>query len=178
MSTVHKKVLVRRFTGDVLAGYLPFTTFLCHTDGQPPALELLDLSGHVLPVPLHQVKMVSYVRDFNLADTQNPERLGRRAFLARPRAEGLWLRITFRGDDTLEGLAAADLSFLSNASEDMGVHLIPPDIRSNTQRVFIPRSSITDLQVLAVITNPSRKRPPASLHPSVPQESLFSADRN
>ena len=68
---------------------------------QPPAaIDLLDLTGRVIPLPLNDIKHICYVRDFNLNDTVNPERLTRRTFLARPRTEGLWLRLTFRSRQT------------------------------------------------------------------------------
>ena len=108
-------------------------------------------------MPLNDIKTVSYVRDFNLSDTVNPERLTRRTFLAKPRTEGLWLRLTLTAGDPLEGLAPLDLAFADNLLEDRGLYLIPPDIRSNTQRLFIPRTAIATLQILAVITNLDRE---------------------
>jgi hypothetical protein len=92
------------------------------------------------------------VREFNLGDTVNPERLFRRTFLARPRNEGLWVRVTFRTGEALEGLAATDLSLLDSIQNDAGLYLIPPDTRTNTQHIFVPRTAITELQLLAVIT--------------------------
>ena len=155
-----KKVLVRRFTGDVLPGYLPPAGFL-HAD----ALDLLDLSGRILPLPLADVKFVSFVRDFNLSDPRDPERLTRRAFLARPRQEGLWVRLTFKSGDLLEGLAPIDLTLLDALAEDNGLFLTPPDTRSNTQRIYVPRAAIQELHLLAVVTSPS-KRPPAPEKPA------------
>lgn len=178
MSSTRKKVVVRRFMGDLLPGYLPMSGFV---RGPAPdqVLDLLDLSGRILELPLKEVKMVSYVRDFNLNDTVNPERLTRRAFLARPRNEGVWVRLTFRSSDMLEGLAAADLTFADSLVEDAGLHLTPPDIRSNTQHIFVPRSAIESLQLLAVITTPSRVKPvpPPSAEQlrKELQESLFQA---
>jgi len=152
MSTSRKKVLVRRFSGDALPGYLPPAGFI-----HAGAVELLDLGGRILPLPLTDVKHVSFVRDFNLSDVVNPERLARRTFLARPRTEGLWVRLIFRTGDMLEGLAPTDLSLLDGAAEDSGIFLAPPDTRSNTQRLFVPRAAISELQLLAVITSPSRR---------------------
>lgn len=179
MASAQKKVIVRRFLGDVLPGYLPVTDFVHHG-----AVALLDLDGRLVSVVLNDVKYLSYVRDFNLGDNSNPERLTRRTFLARPRSEGLWVRITFRGPgpgthdprspDILEGLAATDLSLVNDVLSDTGLHLTPPDIRSNTQRIFVPRSSITDLQILAVITAPSRRKPIVSPSDAL-QEDLFGA---
>ncbi|MFP5227157.1 MAG: DUF6982 domain-containing protein, partial [Acidobacteriota bacterium] len=38
-----------------------------------------------------------------------------------------------------------------------GVFLTPPDLRSNTQRLWIPRSSMDELEVVAVIGAAKRK---------------------
>ena len=176
MSSSRKKVIIRRFAGDVVCGYLPFAAFVRGSGGSQ-MLDLLDLSGRIVEFHLSDIKTVSYVRDFNLGDAINPERLTRRAFLARPRSEGLWLRITFQSGDLLEGLAATDLSFLDSLIEDSGLHMAPPDIRANTQHLFVPRSAIAELQILAVISNPSRpKGPPKRTQEQIRkelQESLF-----
>jgi len=174
MSSSRKKVIVRRLTGEILPGYLPFSNFVHNR-----AVDLLDLSGHVVPLLLRDIKYVCYVRDFNLNDTLNPERLTRRAFLARPRSEGLWLRLTFRTSSTevdqLEGLAPIDISLLDDLVNDAGLHLTPPDTRSNTQRIYVPRTSISELQLLAVITTPSRRKPEPGPKDSSIQTDLFNA---
>ena len=164
MSNTRKKVIVRRFSGDALPGYLPHAAFV-----RDNSIDLLDLGGRILPLPLSDIKTISYVRDFNLSDTANPERLTRRSFLARPRSEGLWLRLTFRSGDLLEGLAPTDRSLLDALCEDAGLFLTPPDTRSNTQRLYVPRAAIADLLLLAVITTPSRR---PSLTPQPAKENL------
>jgi hypothetical protein len=136
MSTSRKKVIVRRFSGDTLPGYLPHAAFV-----QNQSLDLLDLSGRIIPLPLNDIKTVCYVRDFNLSDPVNPERLTRRTFLARPRTDGLFLT--------------------------------PPDTRSNTQRLFVPRAALTELQLLAVITTPSRRQPAPATTKQNLQDELF-----
>jgi hypothetical protein len=172
MSSAHKKVIVRRFTGETLPGYLPLTGFVRNRAPQS-AIDLLDLAGRVIPLLLNDIKHVCYVRDFNLHDAANPERLTRRTFLAKPRTEGLWLRMTFRTGDLLEGLAPIDITLTDDLIHDTGLHLTPPDTRSNTQRIYVPRTSLTELQLLAVITTPSRRKPlPAASVPSM-QEDLF-----
>jgi hypothetical protein len=167
-SNSRKKVLVRRFSGDILPGYLAPAGFV-----RDASIELLDLSGRILPLPLNDIKSVSFVRDFNLSDTVNPERLTRRAFLARPRSEGLWLRLTFRSGDLLEGLAPTDNSLLDALVHDAGLLLTPPDTRSNTQRLYVPRSAIAELHLLAVITTPSRRQPLPKPAKETLQEELF-----
>jgi hypothetical protein len=160
MSSSRKKVIVRKYSREWLAGYLPLTHF-----AQGGRVELLDLTGKVVDLPLDGVKWLCFVRDFNSGESGDPERLLRKSFLGRPRTEGLLLRLTLKDDDRLEGLAANDLTLL----DPEGIFLIPPDIRSNTQRVFIPLSSIAELEIAAVITSPSRRK-----SAEVPQqESLF-----
>ncbi len=174
MPESRKKVIVRTVTGTIHAGYLPLAGIL--SPGAPseqPSLGLLDLNARILAIPFPTVRSVAYVRDFNLADKVDPERLSRRSFLARPRSEGLWLRLTLSGGDTLEGLAAIDLSLVDALLEDRGLFLIPPDIRSNTQRVYIPRHAITRLHLLAVVTTHSKTRLSSQQAAKPPQESLF-----
>lgn len=157
MGSGQKKVIVRRFSPGLLRGYLPSTGFV---EGVPQGamLNLLDLAGRVQAVPLSDVKIVHFVREFNLSDEANPERLPRKQFLARPRTEGLWVRLTFRDGDDLEGLAALDLSLAAGLCEDFGMQLVPPDIRGNSQRVYVPRSALTGLQIVAVVTTPTRRK--------------------
>jgi hypothetical protein len=174
-------VILRRLRGDTLAGYLPLSGFVRFSAGEKDrVLDLLDLSGHVLTIPLSEIKHIAYVRDFNLNDTVNPERLMRRTFLARPRTEGLWVRLSFRGQSTpanesdqLEGLAPLDATLLDDAVNDAGLFLIPPDVRSNTQRIYVPRASIATLHLLAVVTTPSRKKPRPGTSTVSLQEDLF-----
>jgi hypothetical protein len=174
MSSSRKKVIVRRFTGDTLPGYLPVSAFV-----HDKSIDLLDLSGHVIPLSLSEIKYICYVRDFNLTDSLNPERLTRRTFLARPRTEGLWLRLAFRtqdgSKDQLEGLAPIDIALLDDLIADAGLFLTPPDTRSNTQRIYVPRTSIIELQLIAVITTPSRKKPLPGTPLTSLQEDLFNA---
>lgn len=163
MATSRKKVLLRDFAGKVQPGHLPLQNFVRpEPKSAASLLDLLDLEGRVLVVPLAPLKWIAWVRDWNLNDRTDPERLTRKQFLARPRSEGLWVRIGFTDGDLLEGLAALDLTLLDGVERDHGIFLMPPDIRSNTQRIFVPRSAMNSLDILAVITTPSRKQAAAT----------------
>lgn len=170
MAASRKKVIVRRFSAGCLPGYLPGSGLLA--DGAPGALGVLDLSAKVVLLPLDDVKYVAYVRDFNPSDAE-PERLTRKTFAGRPRTEGLWVRLFLRDGDLLEGLAALDLAFADGWTADGGVSLIPPDIRGNTQRLFVPRASIDRMEIVAAITTPSRKVPATSTPEDDRQTDLF-----
>ncbi len=170
MAASRKKVIVRRFSPGFLPGYLPTTGLLA--DSTPGALGLLDLAGKVLAIPLDDVKYVAYVRDFNQADA-DPERLARKTFAGRPRNEGLWLRLTLRDSEVLEGLAALDLAFADGWTADGGVSLAPPDVRGNTQRLFVPRAAIQTMEIVSTIMAPSRKMAAKPIPMDSRQSDLF-----
>jgi hypothetical protein len=157
MASSRKKVIVRLepdgAAASIQTGYLAASRLL---DAESGSLELLDVAGRLVAIPLRRVRYVAYVRDFNLDDLANPERLLRRVFLARPRTEGLWVRLTFLDGEVMEGLAGLDLSLIDDALQDKGVFLLPPDVRSNTQRLYVPRTSLSSLQVVGVVTTPSK----------------------
>ncbi len=151
MASARKPVIVRKFSRDWLAGYA-----VADFGQTRPELEILDLTGKVVRMGWEHVKWVCYVRDFpsGSADQANPERLLRKRFSLRPRTAGLWLRLTLADGDELEGLAANDRSLVDGA----GLLLTPPDTRSNTQRIYVPRKAIQALEVLSLIGAPGRKR--------------------
>jgi hypothetical protein len=148
MSSSRKKAIFRKFSRDWVAGYLPASGFV--HNGQ---VEMLDLDGKVLALAATDVKWICYVRDFNSGELNNPERLVRKTFAGRPRGDGLFVRARLKDGDLIEGLAANDVSLVGSD----GVFLTPPDLRANTQRLFIPRSSIDELEVVAVIGTAKRK---------------------
>jgi hypothetical protein len=149
MASQRKPVIVRKFSRDWCAGYAT-ASFGQNAD----ELEILDLSGKVLRISWEQIKWVCYVRDLPAGDSANPERLLHKRFTIRPRTPGLWLRMTLTDGEELEGLATNDRSFVEGA----GLLLTPPDTRSNTQRIYVPRHAIQTLEVVSLIGAASRKR--------------------
>jgi hypothetical protein len=117
------------------------------------------------------VKWVCYVRDFPAGEQTNPERLLHKRFATRPRTAGLWLRMTLMDGDELEGLAGNDRSLVEGA----GLLLTPPDTRSNTQRIFVPRQAIQKLEVVSLIGAGARKRAGTDAD-NAAQPGLFSGD--
>ena len=110
---------------------------------------MLDPAGKVVRTPWEEVKWLCYVRELPSETSPGaaPERLLRKRFAARPRTPGLWLRLTLLDGEELEGLAANDRSLIDGA----GLMLTPPDARSNTQRIYLPRTAIQTLEALAII---------------------------
>jgi hypothetical protein len=157
MSSTHKKVIVRKADRDSINGYVAPANFV--VDGK---LELLNTTGNVVTIDLRDIKAVYFVRDFSGTDV-----LARKTFTTRPRTEGLWVRVKFKDSDVIEGILPNDLA--QNPAE--GYLMNPPDLRSNTQRIFVPRSALTSLTVLAVIGAARRRRKGAA--PDTRQVSMF-----
>jgi hypothetical protein len=158
MASQRKPVIVRKFSRDWIAGYAR------PSFGQDaPELEILDQAGKVVWIRWDTVKWVCYVRDFpSPADQSNPERLLHKRFAVRPRTAGLWLRMTLNDGEELEGLAANDRTLIEGA----GLLLTPPDQRSNTQRIYVPRQAIQSLEVVSLI-GAGRRRPAAPAQPEL-----------
>ncbi len=159
MASSLKKVILRKWNQDWLAGYLAPSGFV-----KDASVDLLDLGGKIQATATVDLKWICFVRDFNSGEIANPERLLRRTFAGRPRAAGVWIRLRLTDQDELEGLAANDASLINPD----GLFLIPPDTRSNTQRIYLPASSIDALEVISVIGNSQK---PTSRKPSTGIES-------
>jgi hypothetical protein len=144
MPSTHKKVIVRKADRDSVSGYVSPSNFV--VDGK---LELLNTSGNVVAVDLRDIKAVYFVREFS-----DSEVMSRKTFTTRPRTEGLWVRLKFKDNEVIEGIMPNDLA--QNPAE--GFLINPPDLRSNTQRVFVPRASLTSVTVIAVIGAARRRR--------------------
>ncbi len=130
---------------DSVSGYVSPANFV--NEGK---IEVLNTAGTVIAVDLREIKGVYFVREFG-----DSESLTRKTFASRPRAEGLWVRLRFKDSEVLEGLMPADLT----QTMPEGFLVSPPDQKSNTQRIFVPRSALESLTVLAVIGATRRKRP-------------------
>jgi hypothetical protein len=144
MPSTHKKVVVRKMDRDTINGHVAPANFV--RDGK---LELLNTSGNVVAIDLKDIKAVYFVREFS-----DSEALSRKTFTSRPRTEGLWIKLKFKDNEVLEGMMPNDLS-LTTAE---GFLINPPDLRSNIQRIFVPRSALESMTVLAVIGATHRRR--------------------
>jgi hypothetical protein len=157
MPSTHKKIIVQKQDRDSMNGYVASSSFI--VDGK---LEMLNTAGNVVGVDLKDVKSVYFVREFGETDL-----LARKTFTTRPRSAGLWVRLRFKDNEILEGTMPIDLT----QSPAEGFLIIPPDLRSNTQRIFVPRTALAAFTVLAVVGAQKRKK--RSMGEDMHQEKLF-----
>jgi hypothetical protein len=144
---------VRFLNRSVLRGYLNPGKL-----GEAESIELLTPEGEQRNFAVKEVRSIYFVREF--ADDFEPER---KAFLSRPKLDGLWVRLKFRDEDTIEGVVPNDLLSLL----DRGVQITPPDLHGTTLKIFIPRTALTEMTVLGVV-GIARRKPAAP-----PQPGLF-----
>lgn len=120
--------------------------------GQSDPIDLLTPEGEHEEIPLGRVRSIYFVREFS--DDFEPER---KAFLSRPKLDGLWVRLRYTDGETLEGVVPNDLLTLL----DNGIQITPPDLNSATDRIFIPRSALAEFTVLGVV-GIARRKPAAA----------------
>jgi hypothetical protein len=151
-ASTHKKVVVLLLDRSVLRGYLNPGKL-----GDADTVELLTPKGEQRTFAIKDVRSVYFVREFT--EDFEPER---KAFLSRPKLEGLWVRLKFRDNDSIEGVVPNDLLALL----DRGVQITPPDLHGTTLKIFIPRSALSEMTVLGVV-GIARRKPAAPVQPSL-----------
>ena len=155
-ASTHKKVVITFSDRTTLQGYVNPMRL------PDDPLDVLTTTGEHREIPLIDIRAVYFVRDFT-ADYE-PER---RAFFSRPKLDGLWVRLKFRDNETLEGVVSNDLLALL----DSGIQITPPDLNGAAMRIFVPRSALSEVTVLGVV-GVARRKPAAATVPAQPK--LFS----
>lgn len=155
-----KKVVVRRFEREPVLGFVNPRTYLT-----PGGIEILTRTGSIALVPYGEVKAVCFVRDFEGIEPGPAQQL----FHTRPKTDGLWVRMRFRDGELMDGLLANNLLQL----EPSGFTVVPPNPFSNSQRLFVPRQALLEMQVLGVVGSPLRRRKKA---PAAGQMEMFPKD--
>jgi hypothetical protein len=153
-ASTHKKVVVLLLDRSSVRGYLNPAKL-----ADIESIEVLTPEGEHRNFDVKDIRSIYFVRDFT--DNFEPER---KAFLSRPKLDGLWVRLKFRDNDSIEGVVPNDLLSLL----DRGVQITPPDLHGTTLRIFIPRAALSEMTVLGVVGIARRKPAPAP-----PQPSLF-----
>ena len=143
--STYKKVVVRRLDRGLIKGFVDSNSYL-----RPGSMEMLDREGRTVHVPLDAIKAIFFVREFE----GNPQRSERKLFQSRPRLAGLWVHITFKDNEILEGLLPSNLTEL----HPEGFLLTPAGLYSNNLKIFVPRSALSSIDVLGVIPDARVRR--------------------
>jgi len=141
-SSTSKKVLIRRFDREPVAG---FVNPQCWQ--QDAGLEVISQQGVLMLIPYADVKAVHFVRDFTESPAEGP------VFNTRPKMHGLWVRLRFRDGELMDGLLPNNLLQV----EPHGFTVVPPNPTSSQQRVFVPRTALDEVTVLGVVGSPLKQ---------------------
>jgi len=143
--STYKKVVVRRLDHGLIKGFADAAAYL-----GPNGIEMLDRQGRAVVIPMTEIKGVFFVRDFE----GNPQRSERKLFQSRPRLAGLWVQMTFKDKEVLEGLLPSNLVEVGPE----GFLITPADLYSNNLKVFVPRTALSQVNVLGVISDGRLRR--------------------
>ncbi|PYT82849.1 MAG: hypothetical protein DMG40_04270 [Acidobacteria bacterium] len=146
-ASTHKKVVLVLADRKSLRGYLNPARL-----GQLDPIDVLTPDGEHVQFPVAKVRSIFFVREFS--DEFLPQR---KAFLSRPKLDGLWVKLRFHDGETLEGVIPNDLLSLL----DNGLQITPPDLNSSTDRIFVPRAALAEVTVLGVV-GIARRKPAAA----------------
>jgi len=145
--STYKKVVVRKWDHVVVKGFVDSASYL-----RPSGIEMLDREGRAVVIPLPEIKGVFFVREFE----GDPQRSERKLFLSRPRMAGLWVQMTFKDHEVLEGLLPSNLVEFGPE----GFLVTPADLYSNNLRIFVPRTALSKINVLGVIPDGRQRKHP------------------
>ena len=156
-ASTHKKVVLVLTDRKSLRGYLNPARL-----GQLDPVDVLTPDGEHVQFPVAKIRSIYFVRDFS--EEFEPQR---KAFLSRPKLDGLWVKLRFQDGETLEGVIPNDLLSLL----DNGLQIMPPDLNSSTDRIFVPPAALSEVTVLGVVGIARRK--PAAAAAAASQPRLF-----
>ena len=133
-----RKVIVRKLNGEILKGYMEEKPDLVHGD----SINFTSLTEEHISIPKREMKALFFVRKF----TGNKEYSEVKFFESQPRIDGLWVRLKFQDNETIEGIVSNSIRFLI----DDGFFLRPPDPNSNNRLMFVLKVALKDFTVLGV----------------------------
>ncbi len=130
-------VVARTKHGQLIPGYLEKGKLL--TRG---VLKMSDVNGEPIPVDIHKLKGVFFVRDF----TGNRDYLEEKTLLGDPERPGVRARLRFEDNEMLEGVTENNLELLVNP----GFFFWPGDAKSNNRLIYVLKAALIGFSILAV----------------------------
>lgn len=108
----------------------------------PERLSIKSLDGKMHTVALTELKAVFFVKSFDGSKQYTETKF----FNAHPVLEGIWARLHFNDNETIEGVIYNSLHFVTSD----GFFLKPPDPHSNNQMMYVLKSSLRDFRIMGV----------------------------
>lgn len=148
-----KRVFLYRFDR------LPVEGFASGSLGGGP-LEVITQGGSLQAFEPSDIKAICFISEGGKADLFTADAL----FVRRPKLPGLWTRFTFRDGEKLDGILPHNLLDWP----EQGYLLIPPKASALRQRVFVPRTAVTEAECRGVVGRPVPGAGKKPARPAVP----------
>lgn len=147
------RVIARLRDGKLLRGFIDdtpvsdLTAFLEQVVHSLPGEITLRVaeSNETLRVPVEALKALFFVKSFEGRKEYREVKF----FDKNPPIKGLWVRVQFYDQESLEGIVQNSIDFLVKP----GFFLKPPDPASNNAVLYVVKSSLCDFRVLGVHTD-------------------------
>lgn len=130
-------VIARTKQGQLIPGYLDKGRLLVRG-----ILKMSDGNGDPLPVDLHKLKGVFFVRDFS----GDRDYLEEKTLNTDPNRTGLRARIRFDDNESLEGVTENSLELLVSP----GFFFWPGDPKSNNRLIYVVKTALIGFTILSV----------------------------
>jgi hypothetical protein len=147
------KIIARLRDGKLIKGYMkhmPMENVESVFDEAAIALSreigvTLAGSSETLSIPLESLKALFFVKSFEGSSDYQEVKF----FSASPMIKGLWVRVKFFDNESLEGVIRNSIEHLVRP----GFFLKPPDPNSNNEILYVVKKSLIDFCVLGVRTD-------------------------
>ena len=133
-----RKVIARKTNGEILKGYMEVVP----EGHEHSTITLTSLTEQRIEISKRELKALFFVKKFS----GNKEYSEIRFFETQPKIDGLWVRVTFYDNETIEGIVSNTIRFLM----DDGFYLKPPDPNSNNRFMYVVKEALKDFTVLGV----------------------------
>jgi hypothetical protein len=130
-------VIARARSGQLIPGYLEKGKLL-----NRGILKMTDVSGEPVPIDIHKLKAIFFVRDF----TGDREYLEEKTLVHDLERPGLHVRLRFEDNESLEGVTENSLELLTNP----GFFFWPGDRKSNNRLIYVLKPALIGFSILAV----------------------------
>ena len=141
-----RKVIARKLDGQVIKGYVESIPDLATSED----ITFISMTEEMIRIPKAKMKALFFVKNFSGNREYNEVKF----FKAQPKVDGLWARLTFYDDESIEGRIANSFHFLV----DDGFYLKPPDPQSNNRLIYVLKASLKTFSLLGVQYSKSNKR--------------------
>lgn len=135
-----RKVLVRFSDGRLVRAYLAVSGEWPSLSASAEMLPLQGDNGVRIEFNPEDIKAIFVVKSFE----GNPNYVEFKNFPQRPGDPGLWVRVRFMDQESLEGVAPNSLATFA----DPIFVMTPPDPQSNNQAVLVSKRSLAEMQIL------------------------------